>query len=48
MDSAAFPTSKQAGLILGLGLGGFVDGILLHRIIHWHNMGSAVGHASSG
>jgi uncharacterized membrane protein len=28
--------------MLGLGLGGFVDGILLHQIIHWHNMGSAV------
>jgi uncharacterized membrane protein len=26
---------------LGLGLGGFLDGILLHQIIHWHNMGSA-------
>lgn len=28
--------------MLGLGLGGFVDGILLHQIIHWHNMGSAI------
>jgi len=28
--------------MLGIGLGGFVDGILLHQIIHWHNMGSAV------
>jgi uncharacterized membrane protein len=42
MDSAAFPASKRAGIILGLGLGGFVDGILLHQIVHWHNMGSAV------
>jgi uncharacterized membrane protein len=33
---------KQAGILLGLGLGGFVDGILLHQIVHWHNMGSAV------
>ena len=30
------------GLVLGLGLGGFVDGIALHQIAHWHNMGSAV------
>jgi uncharacterized membrane protein len=30
------------GLILGLGLGGFIDGILLHQIAQWHNMGSAV------
>jgi uncharacterized membrane protein len=35
-------TSKRAGIILGIGLGGFVDGILLHQIMHWHNMGSAV------
>jgi uncharacterized membrane protein len=34
--------SKRAGILLGLGLGGFVDGILLHQIVHWHNMGSAV------
>jgi uncharacterized membrane protein len=25
-----------------VGLGGFVDGIVLHQIVHWHNMGSAV------
>ena len=36
------PVSKRAGIILGLGLGGFVDGILLHQIVHWHNMGSAI------
>jgi uncharacterized membrane protein len=27
-----------AGLLLGTGLGGFVDGILLHQILQWHNM----------
>ena len=32
----------RSGIILGIGLGGFVDGILLHQIIHWHNMGSAI------
>ena len=35
------PTSRTPGIVLGLGLGGFLDGILLHQIIHWHNMGSA-------
>lgn len=30
------------GLVLGLGLGGFIDGIVLHQIAQWHNMGSAV------
>lgn len=28
--------------MLGLGLGGFVDGIMLHQILQWHNMGSSV------
>jgi len=27
-----------AGILLGAGLGGFVDGILLHQILQWHNM----------
>jgi uncharacterized membrane protein len=31
-----------AGVVLGFGLGGFVDGIALHQIAQWHNMGSAV------
>ena len=30
------------GILLGLGLGGFADGIVLHQIAQWHNMGSAV------
>ena len=31
-----------AGVVLGVGLGGFADGIVLHQIAQWHNMGSAV------
>lgn len=27
-----------AGLFLGIGLGGFVDGIGIHQILQWHNM----------
>jgi uncharacterized membrane protein len=27
-----------AGLLLGAGMGGFVDGILFHQILQWHNM----------
>lgn len=27
---------------MGLGLGGFVDGILLHEILQWHHMPSSV------
>ncbi|MET9296062.1 DUF2243 domain-containing protein [Streptomyces sp. NPDC003077] len=26
------------GLLLGVGLGGFVDGILLHQLLRWHHM----------
>ena len=32
----------KAGVVLGVGLGGFVDGIVLHQIAQWHNMGSAI------
>lgn len=32
----------QAGILLGLGLGGFFDGIVLHQILQWHHMASAV------
>ena len=31
-----------AGFVLGVGLGGFTDGIVLHQILQGHNMGSAV------
>ncbi|WP_433074908.1 DUF2243 domain-containing protein [Dactylosporangium sp. CA-052675] len=26
------------GVVLGAGLGGFVDGILLHQVLQWHHM----------
>jgi len=29
---------KAPGWVLGLGLGGFVDGIVLHQILQWHHM----------
>ena len=28
----------SSGILLGAGLGGFFDGILLHQILQWHNM----------
>ena len=31
-----------AALVLGVGLGGFFDGILLHQLLQWHNMMSSV------
>ena len=37
------PTAAMTGgLFLGLGIGGFVDGIFLRQIVHWHNVGSAI------
>jgi uncharacterized membrane protein len=27
-----------AGLVLGLGTGGFIDGIVLHQLLEWHHM----------
>lgn len=45
----AYPESKEltpvplttAAMVLGIGLGGFVDGIALHQILQWHEMLSA-------
>ncbi|MBO0678982.1 DUF2243 domain-containing protein [Mycolicibacterium sp. S2-37] len=34
--------SVLPGLLMGLGLGGFVDGIVLHEILQWHHMISSV------
>lgn len=42
MSGEGRTASRRAGIVLGIGLGGFVDGILLHQIVHWHHMGSAV------
>lgn len=36
------PSIAPAGILLGIGLGGFFDGILLHQILQAHNMLSAV------
>jgi uncharacterized membrane protein len=30
------------GLLIGVGLGGFLDGIVLHQVLQWHHMVSAV------
>ena len=31
------------GLLLGLGLGGLLDGILLHQVLQWHHMATDHG-----
>src|SRR3954463_8398967 len=34
--SRSFPT--LAGVLFGIGLGGFFDGIALHQLLQWHHM----------
>jgi uncharacterized membrane protein len=34
---------RGPGILLGIGLGGFVDGIVLHQILQWHHMLTAEG-----
>jgi uncharacterized membrane protein len=29
---------KAPGLLLGVGLGGFIDGIVLHQVLQWHHL----------
>jgi uncharacterized membrane protein len=42
VEPSSARVSQRPGFVLGLGLGGFADGIALHQIAQWHNMGSAV------
>jgi uncharacterized membrane protein len=39
---AGFPVG--AGILLGLGLGGFFDGIVLHQLLQWHHMLTSAGY----
>lgn len=32
------PGLRTAGLVLGLGIGGFVDGIVFHMLLQWHHL----------
>jgi len=38
-SAAEFPLA--AGILFGLGLGGFFDGIVLHQVLQWHHMVSS-------
>lgn len=33
-----------SGILLGLGMGGFFDGIVLHQILQWHHMLTSAGY----
>ena len=37
-----FPVA--AGILFGLGLGGFFDGIVLHQVLQWHHMLTSAGY----
>lgn len=41
----SFPAS--AGILFGLGLGGFFDGIVLHQILQWHHMLTSAGYPAN-
>ena len=44
-DERRFDTG---GLLLGVGLGGFLDGIVLHQLLQWHHLLTSTGdHPSS-
>jgi uncharacterized membrane protein len=40
-DAVARP--RLPGILLGIGLGGLVDGIVLHQILQWHHMLTSEG-----
>ena len=39
----AVSRTRAPGILLGIGLGGFVDGIVLHQILQWHHMLTSEG-----
>ncbi len=43
-DMRSFPSA--AGVLFGLGLGGFFDGIVLHQILQWHHMLTSAGYSA--
>jgi uncharacterized membrane protein len=46
MATMTAPSTRRltvGGILLGVGLGGFVDGIVLHQILQWHHMLTSEG-----
>lgn len=41
-DTSRFPAS--AGVLFGLGLGGFFEGVVLHQLLQWHHVLSSAGY----
>jgi uncharacterized membrane protein len=42
-DARPSAAPRLPGILLGIGLGGFVDGIVLHQILQWHHMLTSEG-----
>ncbi|MDQ0922219.1 putative membrane protein [Pseudarthrobacter sp. W1I19] len=40
---SAKPSAKTPAFLFGMGMGGFVDGIILHQLLQWHHMLSHTG-----
>jgi len=34
---------KSPGFVMGLGLGAFIDGVVLHQVLQWHHLLSDTG-----
>ena len=43
-DTAPRNFPYSAGILFGLGLGGFFDGIVLHQLLQWHHMLTSAGY----
>jgi uncharacterized membrane protein len=46
--AAAERRPRAPGILLGVGLGGLVDGIVLHQILQWHHLLSDTGNHPAG
>jgi uncharacterized membrane protein len=42
-DARRSTAPKAPAFVLGLGLGGFIDGIVLHQVLQWHHLLTGTG-----
>ena len=41
-EGDGFPMA--AGILLGVGIGGFFDGVVFHQVLQWHHLVTSAGH----
>jgi uncharacterized membrane protein len=46
-ENAAREFPRLAGILLGLGIGGFFDGIVFHQLLQWHHMLTSAGYPAN-